>query len=97
MPIPNILIFCVISISFSSLFSFVAVVSVTLILHIFFLTDFIFAIFQWDVTSTPPKSSACDVTIGLRINTDHAEEILDMGPPADDPKVFCSYLPLFRV
>jgi len=40
----------------------------------------------WELASKPPDSTISDVTIGLLINTDHAEDILDMGPPADDPE-----------
>eukprot|EP00112_Aurelia_sp_Birch-Aquarium-sp1_P004342 Seg149.9 transcript_id=Seg149.9/GoldUCD/mRNA.D3Y31 product="Nucleolar protein 6" protein_id=Seg149.9/GoldUCD/D3Y31 len=40
----------------------------------------------WKIDSSPPKSSLSDVTIGLLLNTDHAEDVLDMGPPADDPE-----------
>lgn len=45
------------------------------------------SILQWQIDSSPPKSSVSDVTIGLLLNTDHAEDVLDMGPPADDPEV----------
>ncbi|XP_065071800.1 nucleolar protein 6-like [Rhopilema esculentum] len=41
---------------------------------------------EWTVDVAPPQSSITDATIGFLIDPDHAENIIDIGPPADDPK-----------
>jgi len=38
---------------------------------------------QWPVNKTPPSRSQSSLTLGLMLNPDHAEAILDAGPPAD--------------
>jgi len=41
------------------------------------------AAWQWPVNKTPPSRSQSSLTLGLMLNSDHAEAILDAGPPAD--------------
>ncbi|KAJ7384542.1 Nucleolar protein 6 [Desmophyllum pertusum] len=38
---------------------------------------------QWPVNKAPPSRSQSSVTLGLLLNSDHADTVLDTGPPAD--------------
>lgn len=38
---------------------------------------------QWPVSKTPPDKSQKALTLGLLLNSDHSDVVLDTGPPAD--------------
>ncbi|XP_078367178.1 nucleolar protein 6-like isoform X2 [Oculina patagonica] len=38
---------------------------------------------QWPVNKSPPSRSQSSVTLGLLLNSDNADAVLDTGPPAD--------------
>jgi len=46
---------------------------------------------QWPVNKAPLSRSQSSVTLGLLLNSDHADTVLDTGPPADS-----SEAPSFR-
>lgn len=52
---------------------------------------FIFHATQWPVNKSPPSTSQSSLTLGLMLNSDHAQSILDTGPQADSVEVsgFC--------
>ena len=52
---------------------------------------FIFHATQWPVNKSPPSTSQSSLTLGLILNSDHAQSILDTGPQADSVEVsgFC--------
>ncbi|CAH3109711.1 unnamed protein product [Porites lobata] len=39
--------------------------------------------YQWPVNKSPPSTSQSSLTLGLMLNSDHAQSILDTGPQAD--------------
>ena len=46
---------------------------------------------QWPVSKTPPNKSQKDLTLGLLLNSDHSDVVLDTGPPADSAEVSDRY------
>lgn len=42
---------------------------------------------QWPVSKTPPDKSQKALTLGLLLNSDHSDVVLDTGPPADSAEV----------
>lgn len=58
---------------------------------------FIFHATQWPVNKSPPSTSQSSLTLGLMLNSDHAQSILDTGPQADSVEVsgFCLCVCLF--
>ena len=58
---------------------------------------FIFHATQWPVNKSPPSTSQSSFTMGLMLNSDHAQSILDTGPQADSVEVsgFCLCVCLF--
>ena len=47
----------------------------------------IFVLTQWPVNKAPPSGSQSSITLGLLLNSDHAEAVLDTGPSADSTEV----------
>ena len=39
------------------------------------------------MTKDPPSRHDGNVTVGLLLNAEHAQKVLETGPPADDPEV----------
>lgn len=46
---------------------------------------------QWPVSKTPPDKSQKALTLGLLLNSDHSDVVLDTGPPADSAEVSDRY------
>ena len=59
---------------------------------------FIFHATQWPVNKSPPSTSQSSLTLGLMLDSDHAQSILDTGPQADSVEVsgFCLFVCLLN-
>ncbi|KAK3732920.1 hypothetical protein QZH41_012680 [Actinostola sp. cb2023] len=41
---------------------------------------------EWSTKECPPSLPCDDMVVGLMLDPDHCDQVLDPGPPADDPK-----------